>query len=270
MENATDALSMAFAMIVFVLAIAIAFMLFSQVNAVAKSVLFINDRSNYVTYVDQEEYRPNRVVGIEDIMPTLYSYTTEHYMVTIDFNTYKAKYDGSGNIVGPEYTVDGKLIPVGGHVQTKMIDFYLENEIENDHSKIKKHIDGFISGGGPFTRRYGFSLENAVGGNYNDEAVRILNKYNFGQNRPSLGNEAEIMPSGGTERLYVTMSKTYAGANTLMYYKDKKFVEVYTKETVGERIFYEDDGYTPKLDENGDPLKIKESEYEHITYKLLQ
>ena len=143
MENAVDALSMAFAILVFILAIALSFALFSQVNAVSKTVLHVNDNTNYVSEVDFGRYQQFREVGIDDVIATLYSYSTELYMVTVDL--------GNGRVY----------------------DFYLRNENWIRQKDIKTHLDAFVGGGdsGKLNFHFERNPENYYGTNLT---------YNFG------------------------------------------------------------------------------------------
>ena len=52
MENAVDAIKIAFAVLVFSIAIIVAFTLISQAREVSDIVLGINDHKNYEEYVD--------------------------------------------------------------------------------------------------------------------------------------------------------------------------------------------------------------------------
>lgn len=84
MENAVDALKMAFAVIVFVIALGIAFAVFSQAREVADIMLKLNDKTNYEQYVESHVDK-SRIVGIETIIPTVrrYVYDNENYSVEI-------------------------------------------------------------------------------------------------------------------------------------------------------------------------------------------
>lgn len=90
MENATDALKIAFAIFVFVIAITVAFSLISQAKSTADHILFYADKTNFYDRLDSKE--KNRVVSTSDIISTLYKYYKESLCVTIDLgsnNTYK-------------------------------------------------------------------------------------------------------------------------------------------------------------------------------------
>lgn len=90
MENATDALKIAFAIFVFVIAITLAFSLISQAKSTADHVLFYADKTNFY---DRPLYSKegNRVVSVPDVISTLYRYYKESLCVTIVLpeDTYK-------------------------------------------------------------------------------------------------------------------------------------------------------------------------------------
>lgn len=86
MENAVDALKIAFAMFVFVIAIALTFSIVGQARATSDTIFAINDKTNLYEYVDSSEENASnkdRIVGFETILPTIYRYAKEQYAVTI-------------------------------------------------------------------------------------------------------------------------------------------------------------------------------------------
>lgn len=84
MENAVDALKMAFAVIVFMIALGLTFAAFSQAREVADIMLQLNDKTNYEQYVESHTDK-SRTVGIETIIPTVRRYVSdnENYSVEI-------------------------------------------------------------------------------------------------------------------------------------------------------------------------------------------
>ena len=105
MENAVDALKIAFAVMVFTIALSLAMATFSQARETSETVLFMNDKTNYYEYdeigtatdmgdytqyevrqVDGSTitYTDKRIVGIETVIPTLYRYYKENYIVVFD------------------------------------------------------------------------------------------------------------------------------------------------------------------------------------------
>ena len=81
MENATDALKMAFAIIVFTMALTIAIIMFSQLNQVSKVVISSSDITQYYEYEIATNEEQTRIVGLENVIPTLYKYYRENYTV---------------------------------------------------------------------------------------------------------------------------------------------------------------------------------------------
>lgn len=84
MENMVDALKMAFAVLVFVMALTIAFTVFSQAKATSDFVIYLNDKTNFEEYVEEAE-REEKIVGIETILPLVAKYidAAENYSVEI-------------------------------------------------------------------------------------------------------------------------------------------------------------------------------------------
>lgn len=81
MENAVDALKMAFAVMVFVMALSLAIYMFSQARETADIVLHSSDVTQYMSYDQVSEGSEKRIVGLESIVPTLYKYYKENYTV---------------------------------------------------------------------------------------------------------------------------------------------------------------------------------------------
>lgn len=101
MENAVDALKIAAAVLVFVIAITIAFALLSQAKSTSDIILFSSDKTNYYDY--SKDANPNgRIVGTDVVISSLYRYYKESIVVRIrctdgtliEFNT---KTDGLGS-----------------------------------------------------------------------------------------------------------------------------------------------------------------------------
>ncbi len=81
MENAVDALKIAFAVIVFILALTVAIGMFSQLNQVSRIVLASSDITQFYEYTTATAEQSSRIVGLETIIPTLYKYYKENYTV---------------------------------------------------------------------------------------------------------------------------------------------------------------------------------------------
>ena len=87
MENAVDALKIAFGVFVFILTLTLLFNTTALARRVATDLITEADRTTYYTYIDSDmnsvDENGNRIVTLEDIVPALYRYYSESYGVTI-------------------------------------------------------------------------------------------------------------------------------------------------------------------------------------------
>lgn len=82
MENAVEALKMAFAVMVFVIALSVSMVSFNRAKSTSDMVLYAQDETNYYEYQGATgKAAENRIVGLETIIPTLYKYYKENYTV---------------------------------------------------------------------------------------------------------------------------------------------------------------------------------------------
>lgn len=79
MENATDALYMGFAMIVFVVALSLSIFSFSEVTSASQRIIDARDKTTMYNYYTSTG--TSRIVTREDIIPTLYRAYYENYLV---------------------------------------------------------------------------------------------------------------------------------------------------------------------------------------------
>ena len=80
MENAVEALKMAFAVMLLTLALSLSIAFFSKARSTAETVLQSADETAYYDYTRYdlpEDPSGNRIVGYETIIPTLYKYDKE-------------------------------------------------------------------------------------------------------------------------------------------------------------------------------------------------
>lgn len=94
MENAADALKMAAAVLIFVLAISVAMYGFTKARQAATAVISNSDKSVYYD-AENTDIVDERIVGIEAVIPAIYSYFKEGYTVLF----YTANWDGK-QIIG--------------------------------------------------------------------------------------------------------------------------------------------------------------------------
>lgn len=109
MENAADALKMAGAVLLFVLAISVAIVSFGQARETADTILDYKDRET--VYIDGNLYYratgTERTVGLETIIPTIYRAYIENYKIVfegLDEPIYTLKLSGGQTIT--KYTID--------------------------------------------------------------------------------------------------------------------------------------------------------------------
>lgn len=82
MENATEALKMAAAVLVFVLALSITISAFGEARQSAQIVLEYKDRDyDNDTYLNYNEKTTKRIVGAETIIPSIYKAYKENYKI---------------------------------------------------------------------------------------------------------------------------------------------------------------------------------------------
>lgn len=85
MEHASDAIIMAGAILIFVIALSTAMMVFSQARATVDTVIYTSDETNFYEYLGDTSNNTttikSRTVGWETVIPTLYKYYKENYTV---------------------------------------------------------------------------------------------------------------------------------------------------------------------------------------------
>lgn len=85
MENAADALKIAFAIFIFVIAITVTFSIISQVKSTADVVLYHTDETNFYGYSNSK--KKNRSVSVPEIISTLYRYNNESISVAVQLKS---------------------------------------------------------------------------------------------------------------------------------------------------------------------------------------
>ncbi|MDO5556801.1 MAG: hypothetical protein Q4G05_00950 [Clostridia bacterium] len=80
MENVTQAMKTAGAVLLFVVGLSIAMSMFTKARVTAAAVIKLQDRAVYYEYLDATK-EDKRIVGMETIIPTLYKYYKEDYAV---------------------------------------------------------------------------------------------------------------------------------------------------------------------------------------------
>lgn len=261
MENAADALKMAAAILIFIIAIASSFSLFGTAKQTADSIIGMRDKQAYLEAAEEEvggilytssssikgenvkdnegdsittEYvagvtkNGDRVVEISDVISTIYRYSKEKYGVTIvkSDGTVIARFDTSTETYIQNYNTYGKEFfeKYKDIVRKNIKTDYCEEPKFTPTDKIEDLYKIKIEGNNNIT--YGIP--------WNVDDIEIQKKIN-----------ADI--SGG---IYEYNGQTYEGKNLLNELKGKKIIEV-TNEI-------DQSKYLKQTDENDNEIKDEE------------
>lgn len=177
MEDAAEALKMAFSVFAFIIALGLAFTTFNQSKRVADIVVSSSDRTYVESYTEAEiinEERYGRKVGAETVIPNLYRYYKEKYSVEIanssgtienvfDLDTEQRYRDGK---VGPKAKEDKDKTYKGvSYSDLYKSGIYWIGSKTNTDAKLR--VDGYVSGD-----RNGITINN--------ETIEHNNYFNFG------------------------------------------------------------------------------------------
>lgn len=248
-ENISNALLMAGAMLVFIIAVSLTFSLISQTKTTADTVLFSYDDTKYydqgledITYTLANEKDLNRIVDMETILPTVYRYIKEHYGVTI--------MKSNGEIIARfDETTESMVHQWKNYLRDALKDG--ENSKCEIHYNYLKNL--YESAGLTFECSSYDDLENLWEKIYHSNKKSGNIQITYGT--PWLGDESKVAKRldadfGGGIADYA--SGDHEGLNLLNEYEGKKFKEIYVFVTA-------DDGKI--LDEeSGDSVNTKSSE----------
>lgn len=142
MENVADALKIAFAIFVFVTAITIIFVMVGKVKSTSDVVLYYSDKTNFYDHYEDKskDQKGNRIVGISDIVATLYRYYTESVAVTIKIDGKTYYFDvGNETLMNGETkqdlaTIKGKEEHLGKFITT-ILNNYSEKSFREEFSE---------------------------------------------------------------------------------------------------------------------------------------
>ena len=133
MENAVDAIKIAFGLLVFAIAIALTFSVVGQVRATSDIIFTLNDKTSFYEYATEIDYNTeiNRIVGLETILPTIHRYAKEQYAVTI--------FDSQGNAI-VRYDLYTEGFMSNWNEILKRMNLNDENAI-NTYNQVKERLD---------------------------------------------------------------------------------------------------------------------------------
>lgn len=169
MEHAADALKIAFAVLIFVIAITLTFTMISRLKATADTVFYYADNTNFRAHAEFKA--TNREVSTIDVISTLYRYYNEAIAITIKLS----------NSEDDIYVFDK------GN-ETILIDDLIElNTVEQIEENLAKFITDYLPADTKFTEEF---VEVPVGG-----------KYITGS------DGSEVIVSSGGKKIYITYTK---------------------------------------------------------------
>lgn len=145
MENAADALKIAFSVVMFVLALTLSISCFSQANTAVKAIVDLRDEQTQYTYIDVDTSQNlTRTVGVETVVSTMYKAYEENFEVRF--------YKANGDPLPLYYKTDsyGELVIENSQrVEVNYINLEKENfGIQGSTSasdRAKEHLDFLLS-----------------------------------------------------------------------------------------------------------------------------
>ena len=110
MENGAEALKIAFAIMMFIMALSLSISSISQANSAVTAIIGYNDRETNYSYVEPSS-SSNRTVGVETIIPTMYKAYKENFNIYFYSNSTGAPFeiyeDEDGNVIN---CIDGSEV----------------------------------------------------------------------------------------------------------------------------------------------------------------
>ena len=140
MENAAEALHMAAAVLIFVLALTISINAFSEARMTSQTILDYNDREYEYTYVE-DNGTTKRIVGLESIVPSIYKAYKENYKIVFDDDGNTEVVDAS-NLLGDDGIY--RIKESGRDVAVYSID--LQNEVLGSDTQKEQFIMAILYG----------------------------------------------------------------------------------------------------------------------------
>lgn len=140
MENAVDAIKIAFAVMVFSIALTVSIQYFNRVKATSDIIIYTKDETNYTEYEGTNKRRDEyREVGLESIIPSLYKYYKENYTVVFRQGEFDAQNGILKNI---------KYLPVyqsasNEKLWTRSYETLMLNKYGIDEKKLSKDVFSF-------------------------------------------------------------------------------------------------------------------------------
>lgn len=241
MENAADALKMAAAILIFIVAIASSFSLFGIAKQTADSIIGMRDKQAYleaaeldngILYTSSDAITSgtitglttngDRIVDTSDVVSTIYRYSKEKYGVTIveETGTVLARFDSSTESLMRQY-----------------------NNIESGLDEYKLKLEANTSNAYTTPKFTGTKLEELY-------KIDVVGNNNIDYGAPWFGNDNEINKRinvdlyGGT---YTYNNETYVRTNGLLRILNNAMQIIEVTNEIDQSKYLEDNGQATNL-----------------------
>ncbi len=258
MENAVKALEMAFAVIVFIIALSVSMYAFNNAKKTSDIMLYAQDKTNYYEYQGAKgKTAEDRIVGIETIVPTVYKYYKENYTVLFRKGNYNTQ---TGELSNLEYL-----------------------KVYDTPSKSKSSANGVVLWGTGNT--YDALMQNKYAQFFDGGYTKSLNKeiFSFDLEEETLRHEPW---TGSYEKERENLDKFFSGEIyknpnnqkdyiNYKYANGKSFIEEYKNsqflETIGEYAYNSTQSNTNNSTEDGSSISslVKQKKKRIIIFTLI-
>ena len=178
MENAADALKMAAAVLIFVMAISITINSFTETRVVATTILNNKDKEYDYSYVE-DNGTTERLVSLESIIPTIYKAYKENYKIVFKENLFSdGVYKKINSETGTEdnvYSIDLQKEVLGNDTQKEQFIMAIlygskYDQYETVKNTFKKNLKISLNSAGIYDKINGKKLKDSIGIYYQEEA----------------------------------------------------------------------------------------------------
>ena len=178
MENAADALKMAAAVLIFVMAISITINSFTETRVAATAILNNKDKEYDYSYVE-DNGTTERLVSLESIIPTIYKAYKENYKIVFKENLFSdGVYKKIKSETGTEdnvYSIDLQKEVLGNDTQKEQFIMAIlygskYDQYETVKNTFKKNLKISLNSAGIYDKINGKKLKESIGIYYQEEA----------------------------------------------------------------------------------------------------
>lgn len=218
MEDAAEALKMAFSVFAFIIAIGLAFTTFNQSKRVADIVVSASDRTYVESYteaqiIEAEKY--GREVGAETVIPNLYRYYKEKYSIEIANSS--GTIENVFDLDTEQRYRDGKVKPYDTYNSTRYDALYPSGIYwigSKTNTDAKLRVDGYVSGDRNGITINNETIEHNNYFNFNDtyrqrfEITKTGTRYSFTNPNDPDYDGTYVTEESGTTKINMTFTKT--------------------------------------------------------------